>query len=300
MSDDCVSTRRDFIRGTTFGALGVALGLKAVGAHAAVGRVNGRAKVVLIRHPEVVDDSGNTSADIVTGMLDDAVVELFGAASAAEAWRSILKPTDVLGIKTNIWNYLHTPKALEQSIKKRAMEIGIAESNISINDRIIRIDPVFQKATALINTRPVRIHHWSGIGGCIKNYIMFLEQPFTIHGDSCADLGRVWKLPQAAGKTRLNVLVALTPQYWGLGPHSFSPKYVWPYKGLIVSTDPVAVDSVGVRLMREMQISKFGEEQKGQTSSKHVGYAETRHGIGIADPERIDIVKLGWMDDSLI
>jgi hypothetical protein len=300
MSEGHSTTRRDFMRGTACGALGVALGLKVGGAVVKARTVEGRAKVVLIRNADVIDASNNCNAQILAGMLDDAVVELFGGASPLEAWRKILKPTDVLGIKTNIWQFLHTPPELEQAIKARAMEIGIKESDISINDRTIRTDPVFQRATALINARPLRIHHWAGIGGCIKNYIMFIPQPSALHGDSCADLGTLMKLPEVAGKSRLHILVVLTPQYWGLGPHSFNPKYIWPYKGLIVGTDPVAVDSVGVRLIREMQLAKFGEEQKGQTPSKHVGLAETRHGVGIADPARIDIVKLGWMEESLI
>jgi hypothetical protein len=300
MSEDYSSTRRNFIRGTAYGALGVALGLSSRGARAATLKLEDRAKVVLIRDADVIDSAGRCNAAIIARMLDEAVVELFGGADSREAWRKVLKPSDVLGIKTNIWQFLHTPPELEQAIKARAIEVGIKESDISINDRTVRIDPVFQRATALINARPLRIHYWAGIGGCIKNYITFIPQPSVLHGDSCADLGTLMKLPEVTGKSRLHILVVLTPQYWGLGPHTFNAKYTWPYKGLIVGTDPVAVDSVGVRLIREMQLAKFGEEQKGQTPSKHVGLAETRHGIGIADPTRIDIIRLGWMEESLI
>ena len=74
---------------------------------------------------------------------------------------------------------------------------------------------------------------------------MFHDRPWTWHHDSCADLGGLWNLPVVKGKTRLNVLVMLTPLYHGRGPHHFSRQYLWPYRGLIVSTDPVAADSTG-------------------------------------------------------
>ena len=44
---------------------------------------------------------------------------------------------------------------------------------------------------------------------------------------------------------RLNILVMLTPQFHGVGPHSFSSRFTWPYGGLLVGTDPVAVDATG-------------------------------------------------------
>ena len=300
MSEEMSSTRRDFIRGSAYGTLGVALGLKAAKAGTLNRRVEGRAKVVLVRHADAVNAAGDYNGEVIARMLDDAVVELFGGANPSEAWASILKPDDVLGIKTNVWRYLRTPESLEQAIKSHAMEIGIAESKISIKDRGVLDDPVFQRATALINARPVRIHHWSGIGGCIKNYIMFIRQPYTLHGDSCADLGTLMKLPAVEGKTRLHILVALTPQYWGIGPHHFDPKHSWAYKGLLVGTDPVALDSTGLRLLQAKRLEVFGEEPKGGTPAKHVALAETRHGVGIADPERIDIIRLGMTEESLI
>jgi hypothetical protein len=52
-------------------------------------------------------------------------------------------------------------------------------------------DRYFVFITALINVRPVRTHWWSGIGGCIKNYIMFTENPASYHPDACSSLAKV-------------------------------------------------------------------------------------------------------------
>lgn len=301
MIDEKVVTRRDFIRGTTCGALGVAFGLSCSGTpRKPPKKVEGRAKVVLIRHQNAMDEDGNYNGAVMEQMLDEAVVELLGTEDAASAWRSLVKPEDVLGIKTNVYTLLHTPPSLEQAIKQRAIEAGVKEDNISIRDRGLLNDPIFTNATALINARPLRAHHWSGIGGCLKNYIMFVQQPWTYHGDSCADLGALWKLPVCAGKTRLNILVVMRPLIHKLGPHRYDPKHVWHYKGMLVGKDPVALDAVGLELIKAMQVAYFGEEPKGGTSPKHVELAETRHEVGIADLDRIDIVKLGWMEESLI
>jgi hypothetical protein len=109
----------------------------------------------------------------------------------------------------------------------------------------------------------------------------------------------MWNLPIVKGKTRLNILVALTPQFYGRGPHSFDPRHVWTYGGMFVSKDPVAVDALGAELLRLKRIAFFGED-KAVTPTKHIEYAETRHGIGVADLKRIDLVRLGWQEEMLI
>ena len=189
MIDHKVFTRRDFIRNTTYGTAALALGLKG-GACAAARRQQGTTRVVLVRHPEAMDAAGAYNAEVIEGMLDDAVVELFGVDDPVEAWGGLVGPRDVLGIKSNVWRYLPTPGPVEQWIRRRAMDAGVLDENISIRDRGVLDDPIFQRATALVNARPLRAHHWSGIGGCIKNYITFVRQPWTYHGDSCADLAR--------------------------------------------------------------------------------------------------------------
>ena len=129
---------------------------------------------------------------------------------------------------------------------------------------------------------------------------MFVSQPSSLHGDSCADLATVWNRPEVAGKTRLNILVMITPLFHGVGPHHFNRKYTWSYSGLIVGFDPVAVDSVGVRILMAKRKEYFKEERPLSPPPKHIFLADTRHKLGTADINRIDLVKLGWQDGILI
>jgi hypothetical protein len=258
------------------------------------------ARVVLVRNRDVLDDKGVPREEILRDMLDQAVTTLLGKSDTTDAWRELIKPEDVVGIKTNVWEYLPTPPALEQAIKARIMSAGVPEEHIGIRDRALQKDPLFRKATALVNVRPLRSHHWAGVGSLLKNYIMFVETPSDYHGDSCADLAAIWKLPHVQGKTRLNILVMLTPLFHGMGPHHWNPDYTWPYRGLLVGRDPVAVDSTGVRILLAKRMEFFGEERPLVPPPKHVYLADTRHHLGTADPAKIEVVKLGWEEGVLI
>ena len=70
-----------------------------------------------------------------------------------------MQPEDVVGIKTNEWGKLPTPPELEEAIRSEVVAAGIAAENVAVADRGIHSNPHFQRATALINVRPMRTHH---------------------------------------------------------------------------------------------------------------------------------------------
>ncbi|MBD3384617.1 DUF362 domain-containing protein [candidate division KSB1 bacterium] len=257
-------------------------------------------RVILIRDKNLLDDLHRPRAGRAERMLDQAVTTLLNDDDPVSCWKRLVNADDMVGVKSNEWRFLPTPAELEAAIEKRLMNAGVPGKNISIDDRGIRSNPVFQNATALINVRPMRTHHWSGLGTLLKNYIMFVKRPYEYHSDSCADLATIWKRPDVAGKTRLNILVMFTPLFHGIGPHHYNPEYVWAYKGMIVGFDPVAVDSVGMRIMQAKRTVHFGEERPLNPPAKHIELADTRHHLGTADAAKIDLIKLGWKEDILI
>lgn len=285
-------TRRDFMRKTAFVAFGAAVGLKIEPLQ--------KTTVILIRDKNALDKKSKADEQIVHHMIDKAVMTLTGENDAVRAFERIIKPDDIVGIKSNVWAYIPTPYEMEKAIKRRVLDVGVKKKNISIDDRGVLRNPVFNNATAIINVRPVRTHYWSGIGGCIKNLIMFAPSPPRYHPDSCADLALVWKLPVVKDKVRLNILSALTPQFHGRGPHHYDRRYVWNYNGIIVGKDPVAVDSVGLELIKAKRKEYFGEEIQFNTLPKHIRVADEKHHLGISDINHIELIKLGWQDDVLI
>jgi hypothetical protein len=233
-------------------------------------------------------------------MLDTGLKTLTGKPDPQSAWKTIIKPDDIVGIKNNRWGYLQTTPQVQNALKGRILEAGVKEDNVGIDDLGVLQNPIFLKSTALINARPMRSHHWAGVGSLIKNYIMFLPEPISIHPDSCADLASVWDLPIVKGKTRLNVLVMFTPQFHSFGPHSFNPKYVWKYYGILMGFDPVAVDATGLRIIEAIRREYFGDDRPLNPPAKHIAIADTKYHLGTADPAKIDLVKIGYDKDLFV
>ncbi len=294
--EDKIITRRDFLGVAAGTAMAGTLGAGILGE----AKAEPAARVVLIRNAEVVGRDGKVRGEILQTMLDEAIRSLLGTNDSAEAWQKLIKSSDIVGIKSNSWNRLPTPKELEAAIKSRLLDLGVAEKNMDIDDRGVLHNPVFLKATALINVRPLRTHHWSGVGTCLKNYIQFVPDPSSYHDEGCSPLGKIWTYPIVKGKTRLNILSALTPQFYGRGASFFDTRYVWPYKGLIVGTDPVAVDAIGAHLLQAKRIAFFGEDRALDVPPTHIMVADKTYHLGISDLSRIELIKLGWTDELLI
>ena len=291
-------TRRDFIRGATCAAVGTAAGLSF--AFGEEEKALPLVKAVLIRHKDAVDAEGVVNPTVIQQMMDDAVTALFDVEKPIDAWKLMIKPDDVVGIKSNVAGPPSTPDELEQALAKRILEVGVSKENIDIGDRGVLGQKVFLNSTALINVRPIRTHHWSGVGSLIKNYIMFYPNPPKYHDNYCADLAKLWELPVVKGKTRLNILVLLTPLFHGVGPHHYDPKYTWNYNGLLVGTDPVALDSIGLHLLQTKRREYFEEDSPIKPTPHHVMFADTRHKLGTSDLSKIELIRLGWEEDILI
>jgi hypothetical protein len=299
MKDEKGLTRRGFLQSSAGVSMASLLGLRTTAA-AAEATEQRSSRVVLIRQKEVVDDDGGVDGSVLHEMLNEAMTALFETDSPAAAWKQVVAGDDVVGIKSNEWRRLPTPASLEAAIRDEVQAVGVAAESIAVDDRGVRSHAVFQRATALINVRPMRTHHWSGLGTCLKNLIPFVPRPPEYHGDSCAPLGAIWHLPELEGKVRLNILVMLTPQFHSVGPHGFSERYVWPYRGLIVGTEPVPVDATGARIIQAQRNRHFGDQRPISPPPHHIQIADSRYDLGPSDPAKIDLVRLGWMDDALI
>jgi hypothetical protein len=57
---------------------------------------------------------------------------------------------------------------------------------------------------------------------------------------------------------------------------------------------------MGLKLIQAKRLKHFGEDVALETSPKHIREAEVKYGLGVSEPSRIDLVKLGWKEDILI
>ena len=119
-------TRRDFLKSSA--ATFFAGSLFLYSPDGIFTQLNPKTRVVLIRDRDLLDEFNRPRTEVVQEMLDGAVTTLLDEADPVQAWKRLVKPDDMVGIKSNVWLYLPTPGALEQAIKRRIVEADIPEN----------------------------------------------------------------------------------------------------------------------------------------------------------------------------
>jgi hypothetical protein len=279
-------TRRDFMQGGVSAALGLSLART-------VGAAPRSARVVLVRDEQALVGQA-AKADVVARMLGDIVVRVTGKATPADGWRSLVKPQDVVGlVATDHLNATH--QELITAVRQAVQAAGVAGDRI----RMAQGGPEQAAACSALFALPALKAHWlTGIGTVLKNYITFSGRASSYHGADNVKLGEVWLLPQVKGKTRLVVVDALRP-LCDKGPQP-DPRYMWPYRGLLGGTDPVAVETVCLRIITEKRQALRGEPWPLSPPPLCVEAADRTYGLGTSVWSEITIERAGWMADALV
>jgi len=236
-----VITKRDFLRGT----VGAALGATLIGPEwaGAAEPSTERSRVLIVRDREVMDEDMNVNPDVLRKMLGQVLAGVTGEAEPGKAWRKIVGSEDIVGlVPTPAMNPTHDE--LIEAVRSSLVEAGIPAENIrNAQGRSIDLAPI----TALVSMPGLKAHWLTGIGTVIKNYILYSGAPRNYHDQDSAKLGEIWNLPQVKGKTRLVLVDALSP-VCDKGPQ-VDPRYKWIYSGLVAGTDPVAVETVCLKII---------------------------------------------------
>ncbi|HIE52978.1 MAG TPA: DUF362 domain-containing protein [Armatimonadetes bacterium] len=112
-----------------------------------------------------------------------------------------------------------------------------------------------RECTALVNVPVLKDHSLAEVTLSLKNHFGSIRHPLHHHGPGqrCdPQVAQLNSLPEIRLKTRLLVGDALTGMYEG-GP--FGPGCLWDAGLLLVATDPVALDTVGWRLINERRLA---------------------------------------------
>ena len=284
-------TRRDFIRGSIGAAIGASItGTKLIHAEDKKTYSN----VTVSRNKNVMDSEFNIDKKILAEMLDQTILDITGKKSASEAWLTLFKKDDIVGIVTT--PHLNpTHNELVDVVKTSLKKVGITEKNILMAQGS---PDKPKKCTALICLPALKAHWLTGIGTVIKNYIMFSGSPRNYHDQDSAKLGEIWHLPEVKDKTKLILVDALYP-LCDKGPQ-VDPRYKWAYKGLIAGTDPVAVESVCLKIIKAKRDLLKGEPWPLSPPPLCVEAADKVYGLGTSDPKKIKIQTIGWKEDLLL
>jgi len=333
-------TRRQFLRTGAHGLLGAVVGAAAAsqagcqpagGPSSQAGGANagptpGRATVVLIRDEHALQGTPEQREHTIRSMLDSALVRLSGRKTLAEAWARLARPDDKIAIKSNL---MMRPVHLEvlHAIHAGLTSAGIGDDSIAAWDgnsagfgraefaalpRRPGYDAndvsnlVTNWSTGLVNVTGLKAHYLAGIGCALKNWagavtninVEDRDVSYAFHADSCAAVGKLNAIPAIRDRCRLVVVDALQPLFHG-GPQ-VDPRYLWDYQGLIVGTDPVAVDVICERIIQAKRDAYRGYSWPISPPAKHIQVADLRYGLGVSDPARTDVVKLGWQHGVLV
>jgi uncharacterized protein (DUF362 family) len=118
--------RRGFLQTSAAGAAAAAFGATNAPAQASTTRL------VWVKNANATDEQGEGRADAVRAMVERSVCELTGKSTLADAWRELVSPDDIVGIKLNLrgGRYLSSQPCVIDAIVAGLKAAGVKENNI--------------------------------------------------------------------------------------------------------------------------------------------------------------------------
>jgi len=272
-----------------------------------------------IRAEEVVVDN-LIHETLLREMIDEGVRRATASSSAAEGWNRLLKSDDVIGIKFNRIGQetigttlvfapqlveslktagfspgqmvlIEAPQRLAQALKTKPCPFGFIGGKISFGSGEDEIAAVLQEVTAIVNVPFLKTHNIAGMSCCLKNLShAFIRRPKLCHAQGCSPfVGDILSLPQIRTRLRIHVVDALRAVFDG-GPLP-ARETLWAHGGILVSTDPVAADSVATDILNDQRGLRRLPPIGGRDGRvRHVRAAAAR-GLGTDDQDYITVQR---------
>ncbi|MDX2435587.1 MAG: DUF362 domain-containing protein [Acidobacteriota bacterium] len=270
--------------------------------------------------------SPETARSAVSGAVSAAV----GAANSREAAAQLFRPEDTVGVKVNCLagRNLSPRVELVEALVDLVAAAGVDRSRIIVFERSSRelrragftlrdqggpyrcvgtdndydslpqdsgsIGSCFARlvstqCTALVSFGVVKDHDLSGVSAGMKNWYGVIHNPNKYHDNGCDPyIADVARHPYIRDKLRLTVLDGVIAQFHG-GP-AYRPGSTFE-RGLVAArTDQVAA------ALWAWQVIEAERARRGlptlDAAGRPVRYLATaaRHGLGVADPQRLKLV----------
>ncbi|MEE9554017.1 MAG: DUF362 domain-containing protein [candidate division Zixibacteria bacterium] len=143
----------------------------------------------------------------------------------------------------------------------------------------------------IINIPVLKDHGIAGITCSLKNHFGSIHNPNKYHDNGCdpyiSDLN---SMEQIRGKERLIIVDCLKVQYHG-GP-AYQPAWAFDYGGILVGTDPVAIDTIGYGIIEKLRKDNNKEPLKGSKREPIHIKRSAEYGLGTDNSEKIELVDL--------
>ena len=156
-----------------------------------------------------------------------------------------------------------------------------------LTSRVSRI--LDEVTTSMINICVPKTHGGAVFTNALKNHYGTIDNPGRMHANNCSNPGiaEVNAIPIIRKKQKLIVSDALLMVIEG-GPR-WDRRFIRPFGGILIGTDPVAVDAVALSLLDEMRKAEGMEPIAPRVL--HIGLAG-QLGLGKSRLEDIDLVAL--------
>ncbi len=283
--------------------------------------------------PEMLYPRGRIDYRQVAGLLATAIRPFTGCDDPLKnPWREIATPQDKVGIQVDL---REPPVAVEtiNAVIDALINSGVSQDNIivyagsegelfragiSVNPKgrgirtmgsesegfrsgLSRI--VLDYCTVIVNVARLRADKDLGIRGCVTNCLATVP-----HVDRVRLLAHPTELPGPAAhpvlrrKTRLHILEAYQPVLEDSG-EDFPP--VWEYRGLLMSSDPVATDLIGLRILAAKQAAtRQNSEVDAASAQAALQYLQAagseRFRAGQSNPDEITLQVIGTTKAILV
>lgn len=160
---------------------------------------------------------------------------------------------------------------------------------------------VESRLTAIVNLPTLKDHSLSGVTLALKNIShAVVDAPWDCHANGCDPyIADIVSIPSVRAKLRLHILDGLVGLAEG-GPRFQSADYLFNSERILISTDPVALDTIGHQWIAAARVrhglprleeSDNGMEGVKGRSARHIATATSR-GLGHNDPAQIELKKV--------
>lgn len=278
-----------------------------------------RPRVVRVRSRNVLNDS-TIHRTMFGELLEETLTTLTGTGSTTEAWRSVLRPDDIIGLKFNQsaqralgttqtvgavliesilnagWDAkqlvcIEAPKELTETYGTKPPRLGYDHKEVEFGSGQDRLASVLQQVTAIVNVPFLKTHNIAGMTCSLKNLSHgFIMHPARYHGNRCSPyVADIAALPEIKDRLRICLVDALRVVYEG-GP-SATAETISDEGLLLASIDPVACDAMGLLELNDIRHRHGLSSVARSLGSVEYLAAAHRLGVGVAAPYGIDMVS---------
>jgi uncharacterized protein (DUF362 family) len=186
---------------------------------------------------------------------------------------------------------IEAPDKMTAELGTKPRIFGWSGDKVSFDSGSDQLAALLQEVTAIINVPFLKTHNIAMVSGCLKNLSHALvRRPALYHKNHCTPyVGDIVALPAIRSKLRIHVVNALQAVYKG-GPEPTSDG-IWTHAGLLIGTDPVAVDQIGLDLINRQRARAELPAIGGLAARIPHIHAAAEKGLGTDDQDYINFLS---------